>query len=620
MKKLFTKKKIIISVIIISILLIGGGLFYFKDSILKFFKGERDYSHTLISVKQSNNGDIGFVNFDGELIVDFDLDLDSGETVGYMYNNIAFYTDNESGNIVYVDNELKETSTKYIQSLYFHDGMALVVEDFGPLVYINSDFEKTLSLPYKEAGYFSEGLAKFKDNNGKWGFINKEGKIVIEADYSSVSPFIDGYSIVRKNDEGYNEIGIIDNNGEEIIDVSDRYENIIFSDGGEFRFWREDEAGFIDEEGEEFIEEDWSRITSFINGYASFGEKIDEDDWGYEWGLIDEDGEVIIKSKEEKPIYMNNDLYVFSDDGEFGYKNIDGDKVIKAKYEVALPFYGKGAFVKKGNHWDYIDKKGEKIKKKDNDIKHFDYDLNQDYYLTIFNTPFDLNYTLTSRVLNIDSMLIKVFPSLSYDIFGVNYNSNVIDVIGYIKDQSHLLSANSLKDITKDSLFNTLGSYNDYISSYSLYNSNRFVIDENFSYHINYYFDENVMEYKTERRCNGYHSYSCDYYQDDYKYGGVSNHDRYMKDYTDYDRPYNKNIDSELVTIYTYINLTGTAIDMGEKIIEKIENHLLDYNYNVDDSFYLKDNHKIQVSEDNNTIKITTIFISTAEPEAKVYY
>ena len=607
MKKFFKNKIVKRSLIALVIILIGGGIYYFKDSILGLFGNERDYSHTLIPVKQSDNGDFGFVNFDGELIVDFDLDLDSGETVGYMYNNIASYTDNESGNIVYVDNELNETTTKYAQSLYFHDGMALVVEDFGPLVYINSNFEKVLSLPYKEAGYFSEGLTKFKDNNGKWGFINKEGDIVIEADYSSVSSFIDGYSIVRKEDDGYKEIGVIDNTGEEIIDISDKYISLWFSDGGEFRFWREDEAGFIDEEGKEFIEEDWTQITPFNDGYASFGEKIDEDKWESEWGLIDEDGEVIIKPKEETPIYMNNGLYVFKDDQEFGYKNIDGDKVIKAKYEVALPFYGKGAFVKKGNHWDYIDKNGEKIKKKDNDIKHLNYDANQNYYLGIFNTPFDLNKTLISRVLNIDSMLAEVFPSLSYDIFGVNKDSDVMDVIRYMKDQSHFISDNTYNNISEDTLLNKIN-INSYISSSALFNSNRFVIDENFSYIITYYFDEDIVEYKTERRCNNYHSYSCDHYKYSYSYGGVSRHNDYMREYTIYGKPYNKNYDANLISIYTKIELSGTAIGMEEKIIEEIENHLLDYNYNVIDNDYTKDNHNIQVSSYEDHITITTTF------------
>ena len=602
MKKFFGNKIVKRSLIGLLIILIGGGVYYFKDAILGLFGDNKDYSHTLIPVKQSDNGDIGFVNCDGELIVDFDLDLDSGETVSYMYNNIAFYTDNESGNIVYVDNELNETITKYAQSLYFHDGMALVVEDFGPLVYINSSFEKSLSLPYKEAGYFSEGLAKFKDNNGKWGFINKEGDIVIEADYSSVSPFINGYAIVFKlSDDGYNEVGVIDNTGEEIIEISDKYRSIWFSDGGEFRFWKEDEAGFLDEEGDEFIEEDWSRLLSFENGYASFLENGEEE---LEWGLIDEDGEVIIKAKEEMEIQINNGLYVFIDDEEFGYKNIEGDKVIKAKYEKALPFYGDGAFVKKGNNWDYIDKNGDKIKKKDNDIKHLYYDLSSKYYLPVYNTPFDLNNTLTSRVLNIDSMLDKVFPTLSYEIFGVNKNSDVMDVIGYIKDQSHLLSNNNLTDISKEDLFNILSNYDQNISSDDLFNNSEFIIDENFRYDITYYFDNYIATYKTEWRCS--HNYSCSQYE---RYYSSRDHRQTFGYHTTSEKPYAKNYDANLTSIYAKLKLSATAKGMGEKIIEEIENHLLDYNYNVsDDTSYRKDNHEIRLSNYDGYITITTTF------------
>ena len=76
---------------------------------------------------------------------------------------------------------------------------------------------------------------------------------------------------------------------------------------------------------------------------------------------------------------------------------------------------GEGAYVKKGNSWDYIDKEGNKIKKKDHDIKHLyitvDNSINysiMDYLLT-YNTPFDLNSTIKNRVLDIDSMLSTVF-------------------------------------------------------------------------------------------------------------------------------------------------------------------------------------------------------------------
>ena len=47
---------------------------------------------------------------------------------------------------------------------------------------------------------------------------------------------------------------------------------------------------------------------------------------------------------------------------------------------------------------------------------------------------------------------------------------------------------------------------------------------------------------------------------------------------------------------------------MGEKIIEEIENHLLDYNYNVNDDTYMKDNHNIRLSHYGGHITITTTF------------
>ena len=112
MSKTSKNKNLKKSLIALLVIIILGGTFYFKEAIYSFFDSSRDYSNILIPAKQSDNGDFGFVNSEGELVIDFDLDLDSGETVGIMYNNIAFYYDNQS-NIVYVDNELNQTPTEY---------------------------------------------------------------------------------------------------------------------------------------------------------------------------------------------------------------------------------------------------------------------------------------------------------------------------------------------------------------------------------------------------------------------------------------------------------------------------------------------------------------------------
>ena len=606
MKKIF-KNKIIRRIIIVSLLLllIGGGVFYFLKSI-----GGEDYSHTLIPAKQSTKGDWGFVNLDGELVVDFDLDLDSGEVVSYMYNNIAFYNDidNENVTVTYIDNNLKETKTDYSQTLYFHDDMALVVEDFGPLKYINKDFEVALTLDYKEAGYFSEGYAKFKNNEDKWGFINKSGDVVIEADYTSVSSFIDGYSIVTLYDEDdrVTEYGVIDKEGNEIIDLSDRYTYLAIGNNKSFRFWADDEAGFIDFEGEEYIEEDWKAITAFINGYASFQEYDEDSENESKWGLINTDGEETIKAKENMPILLKNGLYKFKDDDEYGFKNIDKEKVIKAKYDQALSFFGEGAFVKKGKHWDYIDKDGEKIKKKDHNIKELSFDGNFEYYLSLYNTPFNLDATLKSNVVNIDNMLSSLFPTISYDIFGVDERSDVMDVLEYIESQSNLINDLESYDSDVDSLYNRISRYQESVNSYSLFNQ-YFEIDENFRYSIAYFFSDNIVEYNTTSYWNCYHSYSCSDY---IRYYGSSQHKRrYYKTTTDYSRPYKQNPESSLYFIRAYLTLNNTAEGMGEKISEEIEDYLLDNDYNISGGKkFTKDNHEIVISPEYNQIDMEIRF------------
>ena len=119
MSKTSKNKNLKKSLIALLVIIILGGTFYFKEAIYSFFDSSRDYSNILIPAKQSDNGDFGFVNSEGELVIDFDLDLDSGETVGIMYNNIAFYYDNQSNNIVYVDNELNQTPTEYVKVNFF---------------------------------------------------------------------------------------------------------------------------------------------------------------------------------------------------------------------------------------------------------------------------------------------------------------------------------------------------------------------------------------------------------------------------------------------------------------------------------------------------------------------
>ena len=202
-------------------------------------------------------------------------------------------------------------------------------------------------------------------------------------------------------------------------------------------------------------------------------------------------------------------------------------------------------------------------------------------YLLTYNT-FDLNSTIKNRVLDIDSMLSTVFPTISYDIFGTNKNSNILDVLNYMKDQSYMIDN---KNISKDSLLSLLRVNYSCIYSDRILDYNKFIIDDNFKYDITYCFDDNVAEYRT---------YKETYWGNTYEY-------------PIYQKPYNYNYDAKLNSIYTNIILSG-IVGMDELIVEKIESHLFEYGYKFQNNTYTKDDHNIQISSEINNITITTTF------------
>ena len=350
--------------------------------------------------RESRNGDWGYVNANGEVVIDFHLN----ERPSVMTEGIGFYEKEKDNQdyIVYIDKEDNEYITNYVQSLLFHEGLALVTTSTGKLTYIDKEYKEVLVLDDAiESGYFCEGLAKYKSKGGKWGFINKEGEKVIPAKYDYVESFIDGYSMVRnKADKGNDYRGIINNKGEIVIKLNNKYDKLSVAMDGFFSYKQEDEVGYLNTEGEEVIkDDDWDAVGPFYDGYACVTESR-------ECGLIDRDGEYKIKVREDFPIILSKGLYVYEKDREFGYKNIDQEVIISAEFDKATPFLGRGAWVKDNKDWVYIDKKGKYA----NDLELYDIDLDIDEWMVMAYgfPPIDLDKTLESNFVDIDGFVNEI--------------------------------------------------------------------------------------------------------------------------------------------------------------------------------------------------------------------
>ncbi len=162
----------------------------------------------------------------------------------------------------------------------------------------------------------------------KWGYITPAGEIAIQPAFDGASGFYEGLAAVKVD-------------------------------------WA---RGYIDHSCEFVIPPQFEAADNFNDGYAIV--KIDG-----EWRLIDR--KVIIQEGETLPpesapnfeigynpnYELHDGLVRFVENEKFGYKDQDGNVVIKAQYFEATDFSEGLACVKKGKSsaWGYIDTTGKMV-------------------------------------------------------------------------------------------------------------------------------------------------------------------------------------------------------------------------------------------------------------------
>ena len=461
--------------------------YYFSIVLISVFiiscGGGGSYDDIGYPARESRNGDWGYVNANGEVVIDFSLN----ERPSVMTEGVGFYfkEKDKQDYIVYIDQEDNEHRTNYVQSLSFNEGLALVTTATGKLTYLDKEYKEVLVLDDAiESGYFSEELAKYKNKEGKWGFINKEGEKFIPAKYDYVESFIHGYAMVRNTIDGTYYRGIIDKEGREVIKLNNKYNKLSVALDGFFSYEQEDEVGFLNTEGEEVIkDDDWDAVGPFYDGYAFVMESR-------ECGLIDKEGEYKIKIREDFPIILSEGLYVYEKDREYGYKNIEQEVIISAEFDKATPFFGKGAWVKDNKDWVYIDKKGKYA----NNLELYDIDLDKEEWFSMAYgvPPIDLDKTLESNFVDIDGFVNEVVQINKSKIFGaILFSSDPVQVISYITSNNFLTEDNERSN-TKSYIKSKLSSRSTRISTYDLFGYADY--DMNFSYYIKYSFDSKVLQ------------------------------------------------------------------------------------------------------------------------------
>lgn len=191
------------------------------------------YQYGLARIKKQVKGQdkYGYIDISGQFIMDpvFDAATDFfGNTAFVTFKGKAFHINRQGRRQrlsfpINPDNQTQfipdgsgfiEQAGKYIFVKYeygdyflqpvrydmiseFHEGRALVRDEQGKLMYLNSFGTPVLTLPEEctAAGDFCEGKA-WVCYNGKYGYIDKAGEIIIDTIFSYTSDFNDGIAYV----------------------------------------------------------------------------------------------------------------------------------------------------------------------------------------------------------------------------------------------------------------------------------------------------------------------------------------------------------------------------------------------------------------------------------------
>lgn len=298
------------------------------------------------------NGKSGFINNNGDVVIDFEFDGASSFSEGlariFVKEKVGFI--DTKGNVViepkfdsalgfseglsvvtigdkqgYIDTKGNiAIKPSFYQANNFENGIALIREDnISESSFIDRQGNIILNGKNFAVSRYSDGLINCSEN-GNWGHISLEGNFVIPAIYKYTREFSEGKAAVapKKGITGKpnkkNFYGFINKQNEMTIPPTLQGSDIYFSEGL-CAVWNNG-YGYIDDIGNLIIPYDFELGEHFKEGLAVFKPKGKNKKYGY----IDKAGHIIVE-----PIFTS------ADDFENGFASVvTGENYDQYKYGI----------------------------------------------------------------------------------------------------------------------------------------------------------------------------------------------------------------------------------------------------------------------------------------------
>ena len=204
-----------------------------------------------------------------------------------------------------------------------------------------------------------------EENNMKMGYIDKKGVKVIEPKYSKAYNFVNGKAMVQENEE--KNFKIIDKDNKTIKELDFKDVKATSNDG--IYLFKDDDNlyGLLDENGEIIIPDKFDSIVDMDGELVVVSMLEDEK---HLFGVINKDGNYVIDPKYKAILSLGEGLFAVSEEESETNGNLYAIANNKGEFLTEFKYYGAGGFdgkiknnlisVSDGDKTYAIDVKGEK--------------------------------------------------------------------------------------------------------------------------------------------------------------------------------------------------------------------------------------------------------------------
>lgn len=223
------------------------------------------------------NGNYGYVATDGSCVIKpkYNAANEFAEGLAVVSerdedDNLQFSVINDAGDIVF---KIKQQPYTY----NFEDGMLIVQDDNGRLIFLDNSGNQVLKCPSKctEISDYNKKFIVYRTDNYKYGVINFEGENIIRAKYDGIALYGDNRFICKTGDGDDCEIVVLDEAAEELFDIDD-YTIVIWA--GRYGLIGSDKNGleFLDNEGKPLKNAQFEEVGPGFNAsYAIYSDFFD---------------------------------------------------------------------------------------------------------------------------------------------------------------------------------------------------------------------------------------------------------------------------------------------------------------------------------------------------------